>query len=659
MKRLRVIVGILFYAFACGTNLWAQDENNIAIQRTDSLDKILASGQLKNADLLSLYVALSLEYEETDHERAVRYCKEGIVIAEQLNNWRIAGELYRTMGYSYFCRNQYETALICFDNMLEVADRATSKEDKDYLIIRAYVNKGVVANAFGRLNEEINYYFQALIIAEANDDKDNMQKLYGNIGSAYLNLENDAMAELYFTKGEAICIALNDSLKLYYHLNGLSNISYRQKNYEKALEQAISAYQIIQNNETMLVDEFFMFLTLTRIYEGMNDLDKAIDFAEKAIQAAETINSSLYMCWALHATAFVELSMGKYAQAEATVLRALEADSSDLATNVDLYKYLTQANIMLNNKEKANEYLNRLMTLSNEFSNSNYQTSLSEMEVKYETEKKEMRILVFEEEKRLMTRLSIAAATVLLLALTAATFLWRWAVQKKRLAEQQKQLAEQQVIQLEQEQQLIATQAVLDGEVQERTRLARDLHDGLGSILAATKYNLTDIRKESSSEAVDMERFETAINLLDESMREMRRVAHHLMPESLSNYGLKQSITDFCNSVPHVKFNYYGDETRLEPKLEVMIYRIMHELVSNALKHSKASHILVEIVRSDDTIALTVQDDGCGFDAASTEFKGMGLANIRTRVAAYNGILLVDSQEGVGTEVNVELRIES
>jgi len=146
------------------------------------------------------------------------------------------------------------------------------------------------------------------------------------------------------------------------------------------------------------------------------------------------------------------------------------------------------------------------------------------------------------------------------------------------------------------------------------------------------------------------------VNLLDESMQEMRRVAHHLMPDSLSNFGLKDSITDFCNSVPNVKFTYYGDETRLDPKLEVMIYRIMHELVSNALKPSGAEHILVEIVRYDDKIALTVQDDGCGFDQ-TTEPKGMGLSNIRTRVAAYNGTLLIDAEVGVGTEINVELRI--
>jgi signal transduction histidine kinase len=246
---------------------------------------------------------------------------------------------------------------------------------------------------------------------------------------------------------------------------------------------------------------------------------------------------------------------------------------------------------------------------------------------------------------------------VLLLALAAFFFLWRWTVQKKRLAERQKELAERQIKQLEQEKQLIATQAILDGEVQERTRLARDLHDGLGSILAAARYNLIDIRKALVMESAEAERFDRSVSLLDDSMHEMRRVAHHLMPESLGNAGLKQSITDFCNSVPIVKFSYYGDDSRLDPQLEVMIYRIMHELVSNALKHSGASHILVEVVQDADRIFLTVQDNGCGFDA-SAKSQGMGLANIRNRVAACNGNVDIHSVAGEGTEINVEIQLK-
>jgi signal transduction histidine kinase len=260
-----------------------------------------------------------------------------------------------------------------------------------------------------------------------------------------------------------------------------------------------------------------------------------------------------------------------------------------------------------------------------------------------------MRIAVLEKRKRLMVWISVAGGMLLLLALATFFLFWRWMAQKK-------QSAEQQVKQMEQEKHFIATQAVLNGEIQERIRLARDLHDGLGSILAAARYNFTELKKTAGLESLNMECYDTAMDLLDDSMREMRRVAHHLIPDALGSFGLKQSIADFCNTMPHVKFSYYGDEARLKAHLEVMLYRMMHELVSNALKHSRAQQIFVEIVRYDEYISLTVQDDGCGFDL-NAERMGMGLANIRARVAACNGNLMIDSKKGVGTEINVELRL--
>jgi signal transduction histidine kinase len=299
------------------------------------------------------------------------------------------------------------------------------------------------------------------------------------------------------------------------------------------------------------------------------------------------------------------------------------------------------------------------------WSNKHYQSAIREMEVRYETEKKETQIAALKSEKQLVIWLGIAGSAVSLLLLATFFFLWRWTVQKKRLAESQrelaeqgKQLAEQQIKQLEQEKQLIATQALLDGEVQERIRLARDLHDSLGSILAAAKYNLVDIKQISLLGEPSVARYNKTVSLLDDSMSEMRRVAHHLMPEALSRIGLKQSVADFCNSIACVKFSYYGDDAGFDPKLEVMVYRILHELVTNALKHAKAKRILVQLVRDKDSIALTVQDDGCGFDPSAAS-DGTGLRNIRLRVESFKGNLYINSNPGEGTEIRIELRIES
>ncbi|MBN2650124.1 MAG: hypothetical protein JXR50_10340, partial [Prolixibacteraceae bacterium] len=134
---------------------------------------------------------------------------------------------------------------------------------------------------------------------------------------------------------------------------------------------------------------------------------------------------------------------------------------------------------------------------------------------------------------------------------------------------------------------------------------------------------------------------------------ELRRIAHHMMPESLLRYGLKASLSDFCNAVPNVDFHYFGNEQRIDSNLEILTYRSAHELVNNALKHSKASQINVQIVQEPDRLSLTVQDNGIGFDP-KMQTVGMGLKNIRDRVSTFNGKMNIYSEPGKGTEINIE-----
>jgi signal transduction histidine kinase len=227
---------------------------------------------------------------------------------------------------------------------------------------------------------------------------------------------------------------------------------------------------------------------------------------------------------------------------------------------------------------------------------------------------------------------------------------------RQRLNKQKRKLAEQRIIQLEQEKQLEITQAILDGETTERSRLARDLHDGLGGMLSVLKLGLYDIKLGMSSEKENGQPLEKSILLLDESIRELRRVAHNMMPESLVRDGLKISLTDFCNSIPHAEFHYFGQEKRLEQNLEILIYRIVYELINNSLKYAEATSIHAQIVQEADRISLTIHDNGKGFEPSAVRH-GIGLANIRDRVVSYNGQMTLWSEIGKGTEVNVEFNL--
>src|SRR5690606_30914144 len=160
-------------------------------------------------------------------------------------------------------------------------------------------------------------------------------------------------------------------------------------------------------------------------------------------------------------------------------------------------------------------YLDNYTNTMASYSNDVYQNSLSEMEVKYETEKKELQIESLQKQRKLYIWLGIASGLLLLTALILAIIRYRLAVSRRKLAEKESQ-------RLAQEKQLVAVQATLDGEAAERSRLAKDLHDGLGSMLSVVKINLPDIKGGAVLEAIDVSRFQKALGLLDESIQELR-----------------------------------------------------------------------------------------------------------------------------------------
>ena len=511
------------------------------------------------------------------------------------------------IGVSHDITGQYDSAATYLYEALRLAEEVRD----DSLQISVYNNLGKLQFALHNADESVNYYRAALAIAEKKNQTILVARLLNNIGNTYLTLAGDFEKAIpYFEQ----CVDVS-----------------AQAGYRDGIRTAS--------------------LNLAEIYSARGDLDKALHTVNRLAAEGLTDRQAEYI---LGGIAFKK---GDYPEA----IRIYQHMFRVLITReweFTILKSIAEAYKASGNLDSTVYYLEKTFALRDTLHNQQTMQSINQLKIEYETEKDKTQIATLEAEKRLMLWLGITVAAVLLLALTALFILWRFSVQKRRLAEQAKQFAEQHIVQLEQEKRLVATQALLEGEVQERSRLARDLHDGLGSILTGAKLNLQEMKKGATLDEAGQERYNATLSLLEESTREMRRVAHHLMPEALSDAGLKQSLSDFCNAIPCATFNYYGDDTSIDAKSEEMLYRVAHELVSNALKHSGATQILVQLVKEADIIALTVQDNGCGFDP-STVAKGMGLNNIRNRVAAYGGNIMVDSEKGVGTEINVELRVEN
>ncbi|MGC4103157.1 sensor histidine kinase [Ferruginibacter sp.] len=229
---------------------------------------------------------------------------------------------------------------------------------------------------------------------------------------------------------------------------------------------------------------------------------------------------------------------------------------------------------------------------------------------------------------------------------------------------QKQKLQQQRIAELETQQQLTATEAVLKGEEQERTRLAKDLHDGLGGMLSGIKYSFNTMRGNLIMTPENAQAFERSMDMLDSSIREMRRVAHNMMPEALVKFGLNTALKDFCNDITgsgalQVSYQSIGvDELAINQTTAITVYRIVQELLNNTIKHAAAKTAVVQLTKTNDLLTVTVEDDGKGFDTSILKrSKGIGWDNIQNRVEFLKANLDVQSKPDEGTSVHIEINI--
>ncbi len=256
--------------------------------------------------------------------------------------------------------------------------------------------------------------------------------------------------------------------------------------------------------------------------------------------------------------------------------------------------------------------------------------------------------------------LSLIVALLAVGAIVALAF--RTYYQKKKLRDRDSLLQQSRIDQLEKEKQLMASEAIIRGQEEERARMAKDLHDGLGGMLSGVKFSLTNMKTSTILDSDSTLVFERAMDMLDHSIQELRRVAHNMMPEVLVKFGLREAVRGFCESIQQTRlvkidFNAIGISERLQREVEIHSFRIIQELLNNVLRHAKATHVLVQLSLHNDQLFITVEDDGIGFDKNKlSDMNSAGLANIKNRLDLLNGKMEIDSSTN-GTTVEITIAL--
>jgi signal transduction histidine kinase len=291
------------------------------------------------------------------------------------------------------------------------------------------------------------------------------------------------------------------------------------------------------------------------------------------------------------------------------------------------------------------------MRVKDSLVNASSEASIAEMEVVYDTEKKQQEITL--QKAQLSKKNFILVGSVLLFI----AFILLGISYYRRIRLQQKAKLQTEIM----KQQNLASRAIINAEEEERKRIARDLHDGVGQLMSAARMNLSAFATKANLDTGSQkDTLDKIITLVDEGCREIRQVSHEMIPNVLMKRSLASAIQDFLDKIDHkdlaINLSVDGLDERIDLNTETVLYRVIQESVNNAIKHADARNLDISIFRDKDGISATIEDNGKGFDPdQQKENDGIGLKNIRTRVEYLKGTVDIDSAPGRGTVVSLHI----
>lgn len=248
----------------------------------------------------------------------------------------------------------------------------------------------------------------------------------------------------------------------------------------------------------------------------------------------------------------------------------------------------------------------------------------------------------------------MAIGILIMVALAMAFVLFANFSQKKLLQEKN----QRQELQIQHQQELLS--GTLMAQEQERRRIAKDLHDEVGSNLNVLHLNLHRLKKTVNASQESTGTFDEISGLIAQTIETTRRISHDLLPPTLESFGLQAALKELSeayNRAGSVQIHLeFTSQTRIpDPKIEINLFRIVQELVSNSIKHGNAPNIWIQLDVQPGKILLRYRDDGSGFQPEYVKRTGLGLKNLESRISMINGKWKLDSEPGKGIKAEISV----
>lgn len=603
----------------------------------------------------------SLANQNKNTAQAKSYLLAAKHLSNTLQDTAACIRVFNQLATIYYSTGEMDSAQYYFESLI-----AIKTASKDTLgMLSDFSELGGLLMELGDYTEAQSYFFQARALADSVGDSMLLVGLYSDISKIYLEHLQWEMALDYAQQAAPIAHAKNmvyiEGLCYQYIGKALAE----QRAHTAAQEAYTKALNIFKNlnNDKEIAK---IYIEIGNLLEEEQQMNEALPYLQKALDLYESLQDEVSMMEVNLSLANLYFSQQlfpltlRHAQKGYQLAEALKS----LQGLQKAAKLIADAYGKLGNYPAAYQYQVEYGQYKDSVFNAKNAEKIFELETRYKSERKdrieaELKATLANKERLLLQKnyqSYFLFGGILLLALGLVFVLY---IYQKR-----QQLHKQNIAILKKEQETTNLRSVISGEEKERKRMAAELHDGLGATLVSAKMMFDAIENELPN-VKEIVTYKQANKLLDGACEEVRDISHNLMPSMLVHYGLEDAVKELCTTLNQshqleVNFISFGLDKNIDETIEVSIYRIVQELLKNIVKHAEAQEAIVQLAVENNMLSLTVEDDGKGFELSNmNKQSGIGLDNLRSRVAYLQGSCEIDTRIGEGTTFHINIPLKN
>lgn len=616
------------------------------------------------------YIALAKAYIDEDVDSTSYYIGFADSLAQK-NSFKVGIiHIMNIQGNVLQRKGKLDEAM----DIYQKAKKLALVEKSDSALAMLWNNIGIIHTDQGHFDAAIAAYFEAIKFEELIGNKKGIAEGFNNLGVVHYFMSDMDNTLVYLKKSLAISKEIGDLEIL---KKGYINIGAIHR-YLGEYNEALTYYKYgleISESLNNVADINTCWHNIAEVYSLKGDYQKSEEYYRKALVFNEKFDNKHGLALEYNNLGSLYTKQDRYAEATKSFDKALKISitSGYRKLKEDIYQGYATMYAKKNDFKRAYEYNQLYLNLKDSLLNEENAKNIAELRTKYETAEKE-KLLAIEKSKSDSLRVEKAIVDqqraeaelstsnrnkwiiVLILTVIGASLFYFASVQRtKRKAQAEKDAA------------LISERdkgitAVIEAQEEERKRISKDLHDGIGQQLSGLKMAFQRLEGKLLEEIPHREKeIKQLVSIISDSADEVRTISHQMMPRALTEYGLIPATEDMLskslspNEILY-EFEHYGIEGRLAERVEISLYRIIQELVNNIIKHSNAKHVNVQLFKNAGKIILIIEDNGKGFSEHSNA-EGHGLLNIKSRLNSLQGEVNYSPSPGSGTVATIRIPI--